>query len=143
MTGKTANVSRSTLRICAVGGSVDASCDSRAWTNCSDCRMSTFQSKKRLISDAPRAVFDLMRTMPGNAVHRFFDRTRNGNQRLRRRHYVVINDDDDARKICLREKSRPAIARRRKAQQRKQRDDHQNSARLIGDEPGEFQSAFR
>jgi len=29
------------------------------------------QSKKRLISEEPREVFDLMRWMPGNAVHRF------------------------------------------------------------------------
>ena len=49
----------------AVGGSVDASCESRAWTSCSDWRMSTLQLKNRLISEEPREVFDLMRWMPG------------------------------------------------------------------------------
>jgi len=35
----------------------------------------------------------------GDTVHRFFDRTGDGDKGLRRRGYAVINDDYDARKI--------------------------------------------
>ena len=58
-------MSRSTLRIRAVAGNVDETCERRAWTSCSSWRISTFQSKNKLISDEPRAVFDLIRAMPG------------------------------------------------------------------------------
>src|SRR5437773_11802442 len=60
-----AKVSRSMLRIWAVGGSDEANCERRAWTNCSDWMMSTFQLKKRLISEEPREVLDLIVWMPG------------------------------------------------------------------------------
>ncbi len=65
MIGKTAKVSRSERSIEAPGGMVAASCDTFACTICRVCTMSVFQSKKRSISEEPRAVVDLIRAMPG------------------------------------------------------------------------------
>ena len=75
--------------------------------------------------------FRLDASDPGNAVHRFFDRTRDGNQGLIGGRLAVIDDDDDARKISLREdrdRKLPGGVETRRAQQA---DDHQNGAGLV------------
>ena len=62
--GKVAKVSRLVV-MRAVGGSVCSTLASAASTSCSDCTMSTFQSKNRLTSAEPRLVVERTVSRPG------------------------------------------------------------------------------
>src|SRR5438477_11157326 len=64
MIGKAEKVSRQTWRL-AVVGIYPASWASRPWTNINDWIMSTFQSKKTLISAEPRLVAERIDSTPG------------------------------------------------------------------------------
>src|SRR5437016_4518615 len=63
MIGKAEKVSRQTWRL-AVVGICPASWASRPWTNINDWIMSTFQSKKTLISAEPRLVAERIDSIP-------------------------------------------------------------------------------
>ena len=93
------------FRISAVGGSEVSSCDIRAWTRLQF--LIDVAAPVEVETDLGRAArgFRLDARDAGNAVHRLFDWTRDGNECLRSGRLAVIDDDDDAREISFRKDS--------------------------------------
>src|ERR1700676_4281559 len=109
MMGKLANVRRWASTFALDGSSVCAR-DSAALTYCSVWNMSTFQSKKRTISEEPRLgmVFNFSRTpagdgfyiqQPRHAVHCLFERTGNGHHHLIDGHHAVVYCDQNSGEV--------------------------------------------
>src|SRR6185503_7520156 len=66
-----------------------------------------------------------------NAIHRLFNRTRDGDECLRCRRFAVVDDDDDARKISLWEDCDWKLPCRVDSGSAEQRHDDHDSARLV------------
>ncbi len=87
--------------------------------------MSTFQLKKQIDLRRAAAGDGAHVLQPGNAVHRFFQRTRDRDHHLIDGHYAVVDGYQDAREIGFR-KNRHRNGEREICAQQRQRQDQED-----------------
>ena len=103
MIGKAGERQAVRLESVAVAGKLGCTRDIAASTCCSVWNHVHVPVEEQIDFRRAAAGDGAHRCKPGNAVDRFFDRTRDGDHHLVDRHHAVIDADDDAREIGRRE----------------------------------------